>query len=68
MWKKHFAAFLNSSNNCEIGNFVKENINSHGNFEGINELRCNSFKIKSLLRKLPLDLAAGEMAFLQSLE
>jgi len=24
MWKKHFAALLNSSKNCEIGNFVKK--------------------------------------------
>jgi len=40
--------------NCEIGYFVKQNINSHGNFEGIGELMCNSYKIKSLLHKLPL--------------
>jgi len=33
---------------------------SRGNFEGIDELMCNSFKIKSLLHKLPLDRAAGE--------
>jgi len=47
MWKNHFAAFLNSSKNCEIGNFVKRNINSHGNFEMIDELMCNSFRMKS---------------------
>jgi len=46
--------------NCEIGNFVYQNINSHSNFEGIGELMCNSFKIKSLLHKLPLNRAAGK--------
>jgi len=28
--------------------------------EGIDELMCNSFKIKSLLHKLPLNRAAGK--------
>ena len=60
MWRKHFAALLNSSKDCEIGNYVKQNIISHGNFEGIDELMCNSFKIKSLLHILPLDRAAGK--------
>ena len=46
--------------NCEIGNFVQQNITSHGNFEGIDELMCNSFKIKSLLHKLPLNRAVGK--------
>jgi len=32
----------------------------HGNSEGIDELMCNSFKIKSLLHKLPLDRAGGK--------
>ena len=58
MWRKHFAALLNSSKNCEIGNYVKQNIISHGNFEGINELMRNSFKTKSLLHKISLDRAA----------
>jgi len=31
MWKKHFKAYLNSSKNCEIGNLLKQNINSHSN-------------------------------------
>jgi len=39
---------------------VKQNINSHGNFVGIDELMCNSFKIKSMLHKLPLDGVAGK--------
>jgi len=26
MWRKHFSALLNSSKNCEIGNFVHQNI------------------------------------------
>ena len=60
MWRKHFSALLNSSKNCGIGNFVHQNINSHSNFEGIDELICNSFKIKSLLHKLPLNRAAGK--------
>jgi len=30
------------------------------NFEGVDELMCNSFKIKSLLHKLPLNRAAGK--------
>jgi len=60
MWKNHIAALLNSSTNCENGNFVKQNINSHGNFGGTDELMCNSFKIKSLLHKLPLNRAAGK--------
>jgi len=60
MWRKHFSALLNSSKNCGIGNFVHQNIISHGNFEGIDELMCNSFKIKSLLHKLPLNGAAGK--------
>jgi len=60
MWRKHFSALLNSSKNCEIGNFVHQNIISCSNFEGIDELMCNSFKIKSLLHKLPLNRAAGE--------
>jgi len=38
----------------------KQYIFSHGNFEGIDELMCNSFKIKSLLYKLPLDRAASK--------
>jgi len=46
MWSKHFSALLSSSKNCEIGNFVHQNIISHGNFEGIDELMFNSFKIK----------------------
>jgi len=37
-----------------------QNIISHGNFEGIYELMCNSFKITSLLHKLPLNRAAGK--------
>jgi len=60
LWRTHFAALLNSSKNYEIGNFVKQNIIPHGNFVGIDELMCNSFKIKSLLYKLPLDHAAGK--------
>jgi len=60
MWRKHFSALLNSSKNCEIANFVQQNITSHGNFEGIDELMCNSFKIKSLLHKLLLNHAAGK--------
>jgi len=60
MWRKHFSALLNSSKNCEIGNFMHQNIISHGNFEGIDELMCNSFKIKSLLHKPPLSRAAGK--------
>ena len=60
MWRKHFSALLNSSKNCGIGNFVHESIISHGNFEGIDELMCNSFKIKSLLHKLPLNRASGK--------
>ena len=60
MSRKHFSALLNSSKNCGIGNFVHQNIISHGNFEGIDELMCNSFKIKSLLHKLPLNRAAGK--------
>jgi len=39
---------------------VKQNINFHGNFEETDELMCNSFKIKSLLHKLPLNRAAGK--------
>jgi len=58
--RKHFAALMNASKNCEIGNYVKQNIIPHGNFEGIDELMCSSFKIKSLLHKLPLDRAAGK--------
>jgi len=64
MWRKHFSALLNSSKHCEIGNFVHQNIISHGNFEEIDELMCNSFKIKSLIHKLPLNRAAGKMASL----
>ena len=60
MWRKHFSALLNSSKNCGIGNFVYQNINSQSDFEGIDELMCNSFKIKSLLHKLPLNRAAGK--------
>ena len=60
MWRKHFSALLNSSKNCGNGNFVHRNINSHSNFEEIDELMCNSFKIKSLLHKLPLNRAAGK--------
>ena len=33
---------------------------SRGIFEGIDELMRNSFKIKSLLYKLPLNRAAGK--------
>jgi len=58
IWKKQFAALPNSD--CGICNFVKQTINSHHNFEGIDELMCNSFKIISLLHKLPLDRAAGK--------
>jgi len=32
MWKKHFAAYLNSSKKCEIGKLLKQNINSHSKF------------------------------------
>jgi len=60
MWRKHFSALLNSSKNCRINNFVHQHIISHGNFKGIYELMCNSFKIKSLLHKLPLNCAAGK--------
>jgi len=34
---------------------VQQNIISLGNFEGIDELMCNSFKIECLLHKLPLN-------------
>jgi len=37
-----------------------KSINSRGNFEGIDDLMCNSYKIKSLLHGLPLDRAAGK--------
>ena len=60
VWRKHVSALLNSSKNCGIGNFVHQNIISHGNFEGIDELMCNSFQIKLLLHKLPLNRAAGK--------
>ena len=60
MWRKHFPALLNSSKNCEIGNFVQQIIISHSNFKGIDELMCNNLKIKSLLHKLPLNRAAGK--------
>ena len=57
------SALLNSSKNCEIGNFVKQNINSNDNFgdnfEVIDDLMCISYKVKSLLHNLPLDRAAG---------
>jgi len=46
--------------NCGIGNFVHQSIISHGNFERVDELMCKSFKIKSLLHKLPLNRAAGK--------
>jgi len=59
-WKKHFSAFLNSSKTCEIGNYVKANVNSRGHYGGVDKLIFNSFKIKSLLHKLPLDRAAGK--------
>jgi len=61
MWEYHCAALLNSPKNCEIGNLVKQNINSHGNFGRIDDLLriCNSYKIKSLLHKIPLDHVAG---------
>ena len=39
---------------------MQQDIISHGNFEGIDELMCNSFKIKSLLHKLPLNREAGK--------
>jgi len=32
---------------------MKQNINSHENFEGIEVLICNRYKIKFLLHKLP---------------
>ena len=60
MWRKHFSALLNSSKNCGIGNFVHQNIISHGSFEEIEELMCSSFKIKALLHKQPLNRAAGK--------
>jgi len=52
---------------CDMAELIKKLWNwqfcetkiSHGIFEGIDELVCNSFKIKSLLHKLPLDHAAG---------
>jgi len=43
---------------------VKQHTNSHDNFEGIDDLMCNSYKIISLLHKLPLNGAAAKMAFL----
>ena len=43
--------------------FCASNIISHANFEGIGDLMCNSFKIKSLLHKLPLTRAAGKDGF-----
>ena len=60
MWRRHFSALLNSSKNCEIDNFVCQNIISNGHFEGIDMLMCNSFKIKYMLHKLPLNCAAGK--------
>jgi len=39
---------------------MKQYIFTHGNFEGIDELMCNSLKIKSLIYKLPLDHAVGK--------
>ena len=60
MWRKHFSALLNSSKKHVIGNFVHQNIISHSKFEGIDELMCNSFKIKYLLHKLSLNRAAGK--------
>jgi len=60
MWRKHFVSFLNSSKNCEIGNFAQQNIISRGNFEEMDELVCNSFMIKSLRHKLPQDRSTGK--------
>jgi len=54
MWKKHFAAYLNSSKNCEIGKLLKQNINSHSNFEGIDGFMHNSFEVKSPLHNSPV--------------
>jgi len=45
---------------CAVGNFVKQNINSHENYEGIDNFICNSYKIKSLLHKLPVNRVAGK--------
>jgi len=41
---------------------MKQYIFSLGNFEGIDELMCNRFKIKSLIYKPPFDCAAGKVA------
>jgi len=41
----HFSALLNSSKNCKIGNFVKQNIISHGNFEGIGDLGARASRL-----------------------
>ena len=58
--RRFYLWLLNSWKNCEIGNFVQQNIISHGNFEWIDELMCNSFKIKSMLHKLLLNRAVGK--------
>ena len=60
MWKNYFSALLNSSKNCGIGNFVKQNINSRDNFEGIGDLTCNNYKNKSLTHNLPLNRSGGK--------
>jgi len=60
MWKSHLATLLNSWKNCEIGNFVKQNINSQENFEVIDDLCATCHKIKSQLHKLTLNRAAGK--------
>jgi len=57
---KTICSIAELTKNCKIGSFVKQNLISHGNFEGIDELMCNSFKIKSLLHKLPLDRPADK--------
>jgi len=53
MWENHFVALLDSTKNYETGNFVKQNINSQDSFESTGDFMCNSYKIKSLLPRLP---------------
>ena len=60
MRKNHSAALMNSSKKCTIDIFVKQNINWHENFEGIDGLMCYSYKMKSLFHKLPLNRATGK--------
>ena len=57
--EKTFCGTTDELNKILYDTFVKQNINSYENFEGVHDLMCSSYTVKSILLKLPSNRAVG---------